>query len=30
MNGWPGLFWFLVPNVLCLLIFVPFGKKMRK
>lgn len=29
-NGWPGLFWFLVPNVLCLLIFVPFGKKMRK
>ena len=30
MNGWPGLFWFLVPKVLCLLIFVPFGKKMRK
>jgi len=29
-NGWPGLFWFLIPNVLCLLIFVPFGKKMRK
>lgn len=28
-NGIPGLFWFLVPNVLCLLIFVPFGKKMR-
>lgn len=29
-NGWPGLFWFLVPNVVCLLVFVPFGKKMRK
>lgn len=29
-NGWPGLFWFLVPNVICLLAFVPFGKKMRK
>ena len=28
-NGLPGLFWFLVPNVLCLLIFVPFGKRMR-
>lgn len=30
LNGWSGLFWFLVPNVICLLIFVPFGKKMRK
>ena len=28
-NGLPGLFWFLVPNVLCLLIFVPFGKRMQ-
>lgn len=28
-NGIPGLFWFLVPNVLCLLVFVPFGKKIR-
>lgn len=28
-NGIPGLFWFLVPNVLCLLVFVPFGKRMR-
>lgn len=28
-NGIPGLFWFLVPNILCLLIFVPFGKRMR-
>ena len=28
-NGLPGLFWFLVPNILCLLIFVPFGKRMR-
>ena len=23
------MFWFLVPNILCLLIFVPFGKRMR-
>lgn len=29
-SGIPGLFWFLVPNVLCLLIFVPFGKKIRQ
>ncbi len=29
-TGWPGLFWFLVPNVLCLLVFVPFAQKMRK
>lgn len=29
INGIPGLFWFLVPNVLCLLIFVPFGKRIR-
>lgn len=28
-SGIPGLFWFLVPNVLCLLIFVPFGKRLR-
>lgn len=28
-NGIPGLFWFLAPNILCLLIFVPFGKRMR-
>ncbi|CUQ11593.1 MULTISPECIES: sodium:solute symporter family protein [Anaerotruncus] len=28
-NGIPGLFWFLVPNILCLVIFVPFGKRIR-
>lgn len=29
-NGIPGLFWFLVPNILCLVIFVPFGKRIRQ
>lgn len=29
-NGFAGLFWFLVPNVLCLLVFIPFAKKIRK
>lgn len=29
-TGWVGLFWFLVPNVLCLVIFIPFAKKIRK
>lgn len=28
-NGVPGIFWFLVPNVLCLIIFIPFAKRMR-
>lgn len=28
-SGWPGLFWFLVPNVLCLLLFIPFAKRIR-
>lgn len=28
-NGIPGLFWFLVPNILCLILFVPFGKRIR-
>lgn len=28
-NGLPGLFWFLVPNILCLLLFIPFAKKIR-
>ena len=28
-NGIPGLFWFLVPNVLCLFLFIPFAKKIR-
>lgn len=29
-NGIPGLFWFVVPNILCLIAFVPFAKKIRK
>lgn len=29
-NGAVGLFWFLVPNVLCLMLFIPFAKKIRK
>lgn len=33
-NGWPGLFWFLVPNILCLLAFVPlpdeYGSRCRR
>ena len=29
-SGWVGLFWFLVPNALCLVIFIPFAKKIRK
>lgn len=29
-NGIAGLFWFLVPNVLCLLFFTPFAKRIRK
>lgn len=28
-SGIPGLFWFLVPNALCLIIFIPFAKRMR-
>lgn len=28
--GWVGLFWFLVPNVLCLIFFIPFAKRIRK
>lgn len=28
-NGIPGFFWFLVPNVLCLLLFIPFAKRIR-
>ena len=30
MNGIPGLFWFLVPNVACLLLFIPFAKRIRE
>lgn len=29
-NGIPGLLWFLIPNILCLLVFSPFAKKMRE
>ncbi len=28
-NGAPGFLWFLVPNVLCLMLFIPFAKRMR-
>ena len=28
--GWQGLAWFLVPNVLCLMIFSPFANRIRK
>lgn len=28
-NGITGLFWFLVPNVLCLILFIPFAKRIR-
>ena len=28
--GIPGLFWFVVPNVLCLVIFIPFAKMIRE
>lgn len=30
INGFAGLFWFLVPNVLCLILFIPFAKKIRE
>ncbi len=30
LNGFAGIFWFLVPNVICLLIFIPFAKQIRK
>lgn len=29
-KGVPGMFWFLVPNVLCLNIFIPFAKRIRR
>lgn len=29
-KGFAGLFWFLVPNILCLILFIPFAKKIRK
>lgn len=30
LNGFAGLFWFLVPNVLCLVFFIPFARRIRK
>lgn len=30
LAGWVGLFWFLVPNVMCLIFFIPFAKRIRK
>lgn len=30
VNGIPGLFWFLVPNILCLILFIPFAQRIRK
>lgn len=29
-NGFVGLFWFLIPNVLCLIFFIPFAKRIRR
>ncbi len=29
MKGFAGLFWFLTPNVLCLILFIPFAKRIR-
>lgn len=29
-SGYVGLFWFLVPNVLCLFLFIPFAKRIRE
>lgn len=28
-QGVPGMFWFTVPNVLCLILFIPFAKRIR-
>ena len=28
-RGVPGMFWFTVPNVLCLILFIPFAKRIR-
>src|SRR5699024_9125970 len=30
LHGLPGLFWFLVPNFLCLILFIPFAKRIRR
>ena len=29
-QGIIGLFWFLIPNMLCLILFIPFAKRMRE
>ena len=29
-SGLPGLFWFTVPNILCLMVFIPFAKIIRR
>ena len=29
MKGFAGLFWFLIPNVICLILFIPFAKRIR-
>ena len=29
-KGFAGLFWFLAPNVLCLILFIPFARKIRE
>lgn len=29
-RGIPGMFWFTVPNVLCLILFIPFARKIRE
>lgn len=29
-NGYSGLLWFLVPNIVCLLLFIPFAIRLRK
>ncbi|MED3717341.1 hypothetical protein P4518_08095 [Geobacillus thermodenitrificans] len=30
VDGLVGLLWFLVPNVLCLILFIPFAKRLRQ
>jgi len=29
-RGFAGLFWFLVPNVLCLILFIPYARRIRE
>lgn len=29
-KGFTGLFWFLIPNVFCLILFIPFAEKIRE